>query len=235
MRVLIVEDEAALAMGLKFNFEQEGYEVTAANDGVRALSCFQEAEHPFDLVILDLMLPGKSGYEICQEIRRSDPTVPILVLSARSLSEDKARAFDCGTDQYMTKPFALPELLSRARNLIRRHSGRVTNGLADVVRFGDVTVDVDRFQLTKQGKTTDLTTTELELLKYFLKHENRVLSRAQILEDVWGQRAEITTRTIDNFVMRLRRLIEDDASDPKHLISVRGTGYRFISGPDFDG
>ena len=231
--ILIVEDEAAIAKGLRFNFELEGYDAVVCEDGPSALK--HVAEHPggVDLIVLDLMLPGMSGYEICRMIRGENPRVPILVLSARSLSEDRAHAFDCGTDQYMTKPFALPELLSRVRNLLDRERRfqvqAATAHVPDQYRFGDVSVDFRSFQVKHGAESFPLTTMEAQLLRYFIEHEGRVLARQQILRDVWSQEANITTRSIDNFVMRLRKYIEADPAAPVHLLSVRGTGYRFVA------
>ena len=238
MKILIVEDEEALAKGLKFNFEQEGYEVETAGDGHRALELIDAASSPFDVIILDLMLPGMSGYETCRQIRERDQLVSILVLSARTLSEDRAMAFDAGTDQYLSKPFALPELLSRVRNLADRKQARIpaaNNGTNEPAQytFGDtVTADFDRFELTVSGTTHTLTTMEMQLLRYFIENEDRVLSRNQIMEHVWEDTDALSTRSIDNFVMRLRRLIEPDPSAPRHFLSVRGTGYRFVANPD---
>mgnify|MGYP001217731280 CR=1 FL=1 len=231
MRILIVEDEVALAEGLAFNFQQEGYQVDLAGDGPSALEHLAKASPPVELVVLDLMLPGMSGYDICRQIRESDPDLPVLVLSARTLSEDKTEAFDAGTDQYMTKPFALPELLSRVRNLLDRRQRNDTPVLPPSYDFADVRVDFPGFQLTAHGITHNLTRIEMELLKYFLDHEGVVLTRQQILRDVWGEPEEITTRSTDNFVMRLRRMIEPDPSCPRHILSVRGTGYRFVAEP----
>ena len=238
-RVLIVEDEVALGNGLKFNFEQEGYEVFLTDNGQAALAEFTKDGSEFDLVILDLMLPGMSGYEICREIRATNDSVPILVLSARTLSEDKVAAFDCGSDQYMTKPFALPELLSRARNLVDRHTRRSTDlpstaaaGQEDSAQFGDVEVNFNTFEVTAKGQTHTLTTMEQQLLRYFTQNDGQVLSRARILEDVWGESAEVTTRSIDNFVLRLRKIVEPDPTSPCHILSVRGTGYRFVMDPE---
>ena len=234
MRILIVEDEEALREGLKFNFEQEDFEVDVAGDGPTALSEFKAAEPPFDLVILDLMLPGMSGYETCREIRELDDEVPVLVLSARKLSEDKALAFDCGTHQYMTKPFALPELLARVRNLTKRRIPTEPNGTAspgkpiDEYSFDDVFVDFRKFEVTVAGTTHRLTTLELDLLRYFIENEGHVLSRAEILSNVWVHDADVTTRSIDNFVMRLRKLLDTDPDAPSHILSVRGTGYQFV-------
>ncbi|GAB4150627.1 MAG: response regulator transcription factor [Planctomycetaceae bacterium] len=240
MKILIVEDEESIALGLKFNFEQEGYDVVSTGDGPTALSKFDSAEEPFDLVILDLMLPCMSGYEACREIRSRDPHIPILVLSARTLSEDKALAFDCGSDQYMTKPFALPELLSRVRNLLNRRNQQTTEGSregssaksSEVFEFGNALVDFEKFQVTVGTVRHELTTKEMELLRYFIEHEGAVLSRAQILRDVWDESPDIATRSIDNFVMRLRKIVEKDPANPEHILSVRGTGYRFVKKND---
>jgi len=243
MRILVVEDEEALRDGLRFNFEQEGYKVSTAGDGHVALDEFRESDPPIDLVVLDLMLPGMSGYETCRAIRDIDVQVPILVLSARTLSEDKAQAFDCGTDQYMTKPFALPELLSRVRNLLERRSNvRVVvpsssdKEVEDIEQFefgnGRVIVDFTTFEIQVDGNRNSLTTMEVQLLKYFIRNDGRVLSRSQILADVWEESGDVTTRSIDNFVMRLRKQIETNPAEPQHILSVRGTGYRFVASPD---
>lgn len=241
MKILIVEDEEALAKGLQFNFEHEGYEVETAGDGHRALDLFDAADPPFDLILMDLMLPGMSGYETTREIRERDDQVSILVLSARTLSEDRAMAFDAGTDQYLSKPFALPELLSRVRNLTNRRQARTTSSTEIVAapalptrfEFGDgIVADFDQFELTVGDTTHTLTTMEMQLLRYFIEHESRVLSRDQIMENVWEDTAAFSTRSIDNFVMRLRRLIEPLPSVPRHILSVRGTGYRFVANPE---
>lgn len=240
MKILIVEDEQALATGLRFNFEQEGYEVSLAGDGTTALTLFNNAAPPFDIVTLDLMLPGMSGYEVCREIRDRDGTVPILVLSARTLSEDRTTAFDCGADQYLSKPFALPELLSRVRNLTNRRRGKSSTDVEvqkvpEVFSFGNgITANFNRFELRIRDETHTLTTMEMQLLRYFVEHEDRVLSRRQIMNDVWSESAALSSRSIDNFVMRLRRLIEPDAQSPRHILSVRGTGYRFVANPEED-
>lgn len=244
MNILIVEDEESIALGLKFNFEQEGYEVVVAGDGPTALAEFDAAEPPFHLVVLDLMLPCMSGYETCREIRKRNTEIPILVLSARTLSEDKTAAFDCGSDQYMTKPFALPELLSRVRNLLNRRppqqdeSNTETgeppkNKPLDIFRFhnteNSVEIDFNKFQVSIGETLHSLTTMELQLLQYFIDHEGIVLSRSQILQDVWSESHDIATRSIDNFVMRLRKIIETNPASPRHILSIRGTGYRFES------
>ena len=235
-RILVVEDEENIAKGLRFNFEQEGYHVALAPDGHTALDLHGDASPPFDLIVLDLMLPEMSGYETCRQLRRVDTDIPVLALTARTLAEDKAQAFDCGVDQYITKPFALPELLSRVRNLLdrRRRSleqGPATRAVEDVERFGDVRVDFGRFELHHGDEVHSLTTREQELLRYFFQYDDVVLSRSRLQSDVWKDSTEITSRSIDNFVMRLRKMIEVDPANPQHLISIRGTGYRFIREP----
>ncbi len=238
MRILIVEDETALADGLKYNFVQEGYDVVVANNGVIALDYFHDAKHPIDLVVLDLMLPGMSGYDICQTIRSKDQHIPIIVLSARRLSEDKTEAFDCGTDQYITKPFALSELLSRVRNLLERRSRQQPveptpqKEKLSHYEFSNVRLDFTTYQMAVGKQVHPLTVIELELMRYFIENEGAVLSRKDILENVWGETADITTRSIDNFVMRLRKFIEKDPSQPVHILSVRGIGYRFLFSPE---
>ena len=238
MRILVVEDEEAIARGLRFNFEREGYQVDLAASGPAALELYESAQPPVDLVVLDLMLPEMSGYEICRALRRLDLDIPILALTARTLSEDKIQAFDCGVDQYMTKPFSLPELLSRVRNLLdkrrRQIDRRTVRPTEDVVRFSDVAVDFGRFELRHREEVHPLTTREQELLRYFLENDGVVLSRARLQSEVWKDYADISSRSIDNFVMRLRRMIEDDPSSPRHLLSVRGTGYRFVREPAGD-
>lgn len=238
MRILVVEDEEAIAKGLRFNFEREGYQVDVAGDGPTALELYESAQPPVDLVVLDLMLPMMSGYEICRSLRRLDLDIPVLALTARTLSEDKIQAFDVGVDQYMTKPFSLPELLSRVRNLLdkrRRHlDRRNVRPTEDVVRFSDVLVDFGRFEIRRRDEVHAMTTREQELLRYFLEQDGVVLSRARIQSEVWKDSADISSRSIDNFVMRLRRMIETDPSSPRHLLSVRGTGYRFVREPHGD-
>lgn len=240
MKILIVEDEMAMAAGLKFNFEQEGYEVLVARDGPTGLKLFQEAKPPVDLVILDLMLPGMSGYETCTAIRGLDKLVPVLVLSAKTLSEDKMHAFDCGTDQYITKPFALPELLNRVKNLMERHrtiqaAARVVSEVpsaSDEFRFSNVHINFRTYEVRVGERTHNLTTLEMQLLRYFIEHRGVVLPRHKILEEVWDDTTDVTTRTIDNFVLRLRKILEPDPARPQYILSVRGTGYRFVTGEE---
>lgn len=231
MRLLIVEDEEHLAQGLKFNFEAEGYTVDAVGDGPAALKLLRDADPPVDLIVLDLMLPGMSGYEICEAIRIENDQIPIIVLSARTLSEDKTRAFDLGIDQYVTKPFHLPEVLSRVRNLIRRRpreKRESTEAEQTELRFGKARVDFRRFEASFDGEARRLTPMEMRLLQLFASHEGMVLSRKEILAKVWDMDPPPETRTVDNFVMRLRKHFEIDPANPRHFLSVRGAGYRFL-------
>ena len=236
-RLLVVEDERAIAEGLRFNFEQEGYAVTVAADGAVALRAFADGKQrnePFDAIVLDLMLPGMSGYDICRSIRATDAAVPVLMLSARTLTEDKVGGFEAGADQYLTKPFVLPELLARVRAMLSRPRppGEARGDRPEpVTAFGDVRVDFDAFKLTtdRDGalSTRDLTTQEAALMRLFAENPGRVLPRQEILRRVWPPDADVTPRTIDNFVLRLRRMVEPDPARPRHIVSVRGTGYRF--------
>jgi two-component system OmpR family response regulator len=228
--MLIVEDEEHLALGLRFNFEAEGYQVDVVNDGKEGLDLIASAHPPVDLVILDLMLPGMSGYEICEQIRLHDLDLPIIVLSARTLSEDKTRAFDVGVDQYVTKPFHLPELLSRVRNLVkrRRPAQRTVVEGGDRLEFGLAKVDFKRFEAFMGDEPRRLTPMEMKLLQLFADNEGVVLSRKELLSKVWDMDPPPETRTVDNFVMRLRKHFEIDPANPRHFQSVRGAGYRFV-------
>lgn len=235
MRILIVEDEQHLSIGLRFNFEAEGYEVVVVDDGPSALEHFRRDPESFSLVILDLMLPGMSGYETCLQLRQINKEVPILALSARTLSEDKTRAFDVGVDQYMTKPFDLAELLSRVRNLLQRHSTvpkEPTDEAPGTYEFGNVHVDFRRHQLTVGGQNKKLTALQFKLLQLFIANEGYVLERSAILKKVWGFDHPPTTRTVDMAVMGLRKIIEEDPANPRYLLSIRGVGYRFVRNPE---
>jgi two-component system OmpR family response regulator len=236
--LLIVEDEEHLAIGMKYNFEAEGYEVTAVGDGPTALQLIEESPGEFDLVILDLMLPGMSGYAVCETLRASGNDIPIMMLSARTLAEDRTRGFDVGTDQYLHKPFDLEELLSRVRNLLtryRRTAPAVNHGgqaIGDTLEFGRAKVNFDTFQVTVGEQPIKLTALEIKLLRYFAEHEGSVVTRAELLEHVWGFARSPTTRTVDNFIVNLRKYFEQDPAQPVHFLSVRGAGYRFVRVPE---
>jgi two-component system, OmpR family, alkaline phosphatase synthesis response regulator PhoP len=230
--VLIVEDEVHLAIGIKYNLEAEGYEATTVGDGHEALKLLEDNPEGFDLVILDLMLPGMSGYSVCEAIRKRGLDLPVLMLSARTLVEDRVRGYDVGADQYLQKPFELEELLSITRNLLGRRS-RTWNDSARTVdgvyEFGRARVNFDTFEVTVDGKPVRLTTTEIKLLRYFAENEGLVVTRSALLENVWGMTHIPTTRTVDNFILNLRKYFEEDPARPKHFLSVRGAGYRFVA------
>lgn len=230
--ILIVEDEEHLRHGIKFNLEAEGYLVTAVGDGPAALAVL--AENPFgvDLLVLDLMLPGMSGYAVCEALRNAGHDLPVLILSARTLAEDRTRGFDVGADQYLQKPFDLDELLSRIRNLLRRRGKpSLAGGERDTraFEFGRARVNFETFEVEVAQQPVKLTYLELKLLKYFVENEGKVIPRSELLERVWGQPSSISTRTVDNFLVRLRKVFETDPARPRHFLSVRGAGYRFLA------
>jgi two-component system OmpR family response regulator len=231
--ILVVEDEQHLAFGIKYNLEAEGYEVTTAGDGPAALRIIEENSRGTDLVILDLMLPGMSGYAVCEALREKGNDVPVLMLSARTLVEDRIRGYDVGADQYLQKPFELEELLSMTRNLLSRRAKSSprpgAKSVGPLYEFGRACVNFDTFNVTVAGEQLRLTHTEMKLLRYFAENEGSVVTRGELLEHVWGMSHMPTTRTVDNFIVNLRKYFELDPSDPKHFLSVRGAGYRFVA------
>jgi two-component system OmpR family response regulator len=242
--ILVVEDEEHLAIGIKYNLEAEGYLVTAVGDGPAALTFCADSSHAVDLIILDLMLPGMSGYAVCQTLRQQGSNVPILMLSARTLTEDRIRGFDAGTDVYVQKPFDLEELLSIVRNLLsrRRREAPIERTAdndaaakpaedAEEYRFanGRVAVNFDTYQVQVDGHSVRLTALEMKLLRYFIEHEGSVVTRSELLENVWEMSHSPTTRTVDNFIVNLRKYFEIDPAEPRHFLSVRGMGYRFVA------
>ena len=225
--ILLVEDEEHLATGIKFNLEAEGYEVTHAADGQSALRRVENVP-PVDLVILDLMLPGMSGYSVCETIRKSGNEMPILMLSARTLAEDRTRGFDVGADQYLTKPFELDELISRVHRLLSVGGGRLTPRSSSF-RFGNVTIDFEKLQVIVEEEIHQMTALEMKLLEYFVKNEGRVISRRELMEKVWERSGRLATRAPDQFVRRLRKIIEPNSSEPIYLRTIRDAGYLFTS------
>ncbi len=237
-RILVVEDEDHLAIGIKFNLEAEGFEVETVGDVQAALTRLDAAARPFDLVILDVMLPGMSGYAVCESLRRAGSEVPVVMLTARTLVEDRIRGFDAGTDIYLQKPFDLEELISIVRSLVARRgpSARPAPEAAAapagadpaVYRFGAAEVNFDTWEARSQGAPVRLTNLEMKLLRYLVDHEGKVVSRGELLERVWGMARAPATRTIDTFMLNLRKSFEGDPSRPVHFLSVRGMGYRFV-------
>ncbi len=248
-RVLIVEDEAHLAKGLQFNLEAEGHSVEVARDGERALELLlghDGKRENFDAVVLDIMLPGKDGFAVASELRAAKNFVPVLMLTARGRPEDVLNGFASGADDYLPKPFELPILLARLQGLLRRRdwmrqsqaSGSTSaaqsaaSGAYDVFSFHGRTIDFGKLELRVNGNTIHLTLMEAELLRHLIRNNDRIVSRKSILEEVWGLHEDTDTRAIDNFIVRLRRYIEDDPAKPRHLLTVRGVGYRFVAEPE---
>ena len=229
-RILVVEDEPHIARGLAFNLEREGYRVLVATSGEEALRLLPE--HAFALVVLDLMLPGLGGLEVCRRIRTLDPRMPVLMLTALSSEADRIKGLQHGADDYLTKPFSLEELLLRVQGILRRSAWyRRPVDAASLYRFGENEVDLGSGRAaTPRGEVT-LTELELKMLRLFVAREGEVLPRAELLESVWGMPPESETRTLDNFVVRLRKYFEPDPSAPVHFLTARGRGYRFVGDP----
>jgi DNA-binding response OmpR family regulator len=258
-RVLVVEDEAHLADGLRFNLQAEGHAVEVVGDGESALDRLVDDKERFDAVVLDVMLPGKSGFDVAAALREKKNYVPILMLTARGRPEDVLLGFASGADDYLPKPFELAILIARLESLLRRSVWMKGNEAAnsddgdqtdsangqnpqahltgrragdDSFSFAGKSIDFGELELRTFGNTIHLTVMEAELLRYLVRSQGRVVSRKAILEDVWGLHEDTDTRAIDNFVVRLRRYIEEDPSQPKHLQTVRGVGYRFVAEPE---
>ena len=239
--VLVVEDEQHLADGLRFNLEAEGYTVSTVGDGETALSLLVDQDKRYDALVLDVMLPGKNGFTVASELRAAQRFIPILMLTARGRPEDVLRGFEAGADDYLAKPFDLTVLLARIKALLRRREWfhrDTTNGAEnqpvklptqmDAYSFGGRVIDFENLELRTDGQAIRLTLMEMELLRYLITHKGKVVSRKSILEDVWGLNEDTDTRAIDNFIVRLRKYIEDDPSQPRRLLTVRGVGYRFV-------
>jgi DNA-binding response OmpR family regulator len=253
-RVLVVEDEAHLAKGLRFNLEAEGHSVEVSGDGESALERLVAQNEEFDVVVLDVMLPGKDGFAVVSTLRKVHNYIPVLILTARGRPEDVLQGFAAGADDYLPKPFQLPIFLARLQGLLRRTQwlvadksaakGRAANGKdaaatssiaansgadSEVFSFDGKTIDFGTLELRAKDDTIQLTLMEAKLLRHLIRSKGRTVSRKSILEDVWGLHEDTDTRAIDNFIVRLRRYIEKDPSKPKHLLTVRGVGYRFLA------
>ena len=255
--VLVVEDDQHLADGLRFNLEAEGYTVNTVSDGEAALSLFFDEHQHYDALVLDVMLPGKDGFTVASELRAAGHFVPVLMLTARGRPEDVLRGFESGADDYLPKPFELSVLLARLNALLRRRQWfhldqtqeQTTRAGGDAPQidqmpdqkdaasrneqreefvFNNRVIDFGNLELRTPQQTIRLTLMEAQLLRYLVKHEGNVVSRKAILEKVWGLNEDTDTRAIDNFIVRLRKYIEDDPTKPSHLLTVRGVGYRFV-------
>ena len=236
-RILVVEDEGHIAQGLRFNLEAEGHSVQIAEDGESALDRLLAKNEPFDLVLLDVMLPGKDGFTVARELRHQQNFAPILMLTARGRPEDVLKGFESGADDYLPKPFNLDILVARVGGLLRRKNWlqganeTVSSPPTDEFSFAGKTVDFQKLQLRNGQQVFQLTLMETELLRYLIRNSGRPVSRKEILEQVWGLKEDTDTRAIDNFIVRLRRYIERDPTKPKHLLTVRGLGYQFVAEP----
>jgi DNA-binding response OmpR family regulator len=236
-QILVVEDEQHLAEGLRFNLEAEGYGVEVAGTGEAALEMLTAGGRQFDVVVLDVMLPGKDGFTVISELRHAGQFVPTLMLTARGHPDDVLRGFTAGADDYLAKPFELAILIARIRGLVRRRDwlrasvNRPAAHTGATFTFGDKSVDFDQLELRVRGEVFPLTLMEANLLRYLIRHEGKPVSRKSMLEEVWGLHEDTDTRAIDNFIVRLRRYIEDDPQNPRHLVTVRGVGYRFVASP----
>jgi DNA-binding response OmpR family regulator len=248
-RILVVEDEAHLAQGLRFNLEAEGYSADVVGDGEAATDLLLSKKENFDVVVLDIMLPGKDGFSVVSELRAARNYVPVLMLTARSRPEDVLKGFAAGADDYLPKPFDLSILLARLQGLLRRsqwmRAGQPTEnvpaqatsdagGASDfgIFSFSGKTIDFGGLELRTASNVIHLTVMEAELLRHLVRNDGKIVSRKQILEEVWGLHEDTDTRAIDNFMVRLRRYIEDDPAQPRHLLTVRGVGYRFLANPE---
>ena len=236
IRLLVVEDEGHLAAGLKLNLELEGFAVDVAENAKRA-GQFLVRPHAYATIVLDVMLPDLDGFQLCRKLRDSGNYTPVIMLTARSSPEDRVLGLEAGADDYLVKPFELTELLARVRSLIRRQQweqgGPPTESTSPaVLQFGEARIDFDSHEAAVGGESISLTRLELDLLQYFADHPERVLSREELLEKVWHLRGYPNTRTVDNFVLRLRKAFEPDPAHPVYFLSVRGLGYKFRPVPN---
>ena len=223
-KILIIEDEESILMPLEDDLKLEGYDVSSAKDGLDGFSKAKETR--YDLIILDLMLPGMNGFDVCKQLRESGITTPILILSAKSQEIDKVLGLELGADDYVTKPFSPRELQARVKAILRRVQ-QTQQGI-DLYRFGDVEVDFIKYEAKKEGKPVYLTSLEFSLLHYLIQHKDEVVSRDSILNEVWGEDVYVFPRTVDTHIAHLRKKVEENPADPRHILGVRGVGYKFV-------
>ncbi|MDP2320258.1 MAG: response regulator transcription factor [Acidobacteriota bacterium] len=225
-KILVIEDEPQMRLGLRDNLELEGYEVETAADGDEGLQ--KAGTFSPDLVILDVMLPKKNGFDVCRDLRARSVGTPIVMLTARSAETDKVLGLELGADDYVTKPFSITELLARVRAVLRRSGAGAVKPAADVMRIGDIEIDFKLHQARRGKVRIEFTAREFDLLRYFVLHTGQVVTREQILNEVWGYEEFPTTRTIDNFVAKLRQKIEKSPHAPEHILTIHGSGYKFV-------
>lgn len=225
-RILVIEDEPQMRLGLRDNLELEGYEVETAVDGDEGLQ--KAASFAPDLVVLDVMLPKKNGFDVCRDLRARAVSTSIVMLTARSAETDKVLGLELGADDYVTKPFSIAELLARVRAVLRRTAADTPKAPADEVQIGDIDIDFKLHQAHRGKVRIEFTAREFDLLRYFVQHTGQVVTREQILNEIWGYEEFPTTRTIDNFVAKLRQKIERSPHAPEHILTIHGTGYKFV-------
>lgn len=223
--ILIIEDDISILRGLKDNLEYEGYSVVTETNGKKGL--ILALNKKIDLILLDIMLPGMNGYEICRKIKKEKPELPVIMITARGSEMDKVSGLDIGADDYVTKPFSVPELMARIRAAFRRISQ--THPVQDQYTFGNVILDFKKYKAYRDKQEITLSAKEFAILEYFIKHEGEVVHRHDLLNEVWDYKSMPVTRTVDNFVLKLRKKLEENPSKPKHIVSVKGIGYRFNS------
>ncbi|MFL6274770.1 MAG: response regulator transcription factor [Blastocatellia bacterium] len=225
-RILIIEDEPGLVLTLTDLLASEGYEVESAMDGISGLR--MAAEGTFELILLDVMLPGKNGFDVCRDLRARNVTTPVMMLTARGQVIDKVLGLKLGADDYLTKPFEPMELLARVEAMLRRQSSLASAKAAETFRFGAIEVDFRSTEVRRDSRAVEMSAREFELLRFFIEHRGATVSREQLQREVWGYGAEILTRTVDVHVGLLRQKLEDDARNPRHFLTVRGFGYKFV-------
>lgn len=223
--ILIIEDDVSILRGLKDNLIFEGYNVLTSSDGQEGLQ--MAIENQINMLLLDIMLPGINGYDICRRLKEEKPELPIIMITARGTDIDKVTGLDFGADDYITKPFSIPELLARVRAVYRR----TLDSTNDIVKysFGNVSLDFKKFQAFVNNERIQLSSREFAIMKYLIAHEGEVIHRHDLLDKVWGFDVTPSTRTIDNYILELRKKLEEDSTNPKHIISIRGAGYKFES------
>lgn len=223
-RILIIEDDLSILKGLQAGLEEDNYEISTATDGEEG---YQKAlGGQADLILLDLMLPGKNGQEICADLRRENISTPIIMLTSKQEEIDKVLGLESGADDYVTKPFSIRELRARIKAILRRTDSRIQK--TDTFSFGEITIDFLKHEASRSGQPINLSTREYEIMRLFIEHEGELVSRDMLLDQVWGYDAFPSTRTVDNYILNLRKKIEDDPANPKYILTIHGAGYKFV-------
>jgi DNA-binding response OmpR family regulator len=224
-QILIVEDEEQMRLGLRDNLEFEGYEVDMAADGEEGLE--KILQNRYDLILLDVMMPKISGFDVCKQARSNHISTPILMLTAKGEEIDKVLGLELGADDYITKPFSLRELLARIKAVLRRSEKKVPE--SSQVQIGKLMINFSTYEAYNEGKAVSMSHKEFEVLKFLSEHSNQTVERDTLLHEIWGYESMTTTRTVDNFILKLRQKIESDPANPKHILTVHGIGYKYIS------